>query len=135
MGAAQGRGAVGWTCFGVTLSLATPSQGGGAGAVRAATNKKNLERAELLWLRATLVCQGVSSISPVGSRYSEQLENWQVAVSFSGKVVKRSVAVGRAGMWRLCCWTAVLTWRSGIVWLLGFALDVVLSGHAHRIME
>lgn len=99
MGAAQGTGVVGWTHFGVTLSLATPAQGGMAGAVRAAANK-DLERAELLWLRARLVCQGASSTSQVGSRCSEQLENWRVAVSFSGKVVKcvRSVAVGRAGM-------------------------------------
>lgn len=62
--------------------------------------KKDLERAELLWLRARLVCQGASSTSQLGSRCSEHLENWQAAVSFSGKVVKcvRSVAVGRAGM-------------------------------------
>lgn len=77
--------------FGVTLSLATHARGGGAGAVTAAANKKDLERAELLWLRARLVCQGASSTSQAGSRCSEQLKNWQVAVNFSGKVVKRSV--------------------------------------------
>lgn len=48
---------------------------GRAGAVRAAANK-DLERAELLWLRARLACQGPSSTSRLGSRCSEHLENW-----------------------------------------------------------
>lgn len=45
----------GWMHFGVTLSLAAPAQGlrgGMVGAVRAAVSKKDLERAELPWLRA-----------------------------------------------------------------------------------
>lgn len=88
------HGGMDWTRFGVTLSLATPAQGlgGMAGAARAAANKKELARAELPWLRARPSwCQGVSSTSQVGSGCSEQLKNWQVAVIFSGKVVKRSV--------------------------------------------
>lgn len=55
VGSAQGTGVVRWTRFGVTLSLGTPAQGlqrGMVGAVRAAANKKDLERAELPWLRA-----------------------------------------------------------------------------------
>lgn len=43
--------------------------------------------------------------------------------------------MGRAGMWGLCCRTAILVERSGIVWLLGFPLHVVLPGHTRRIME
>lgn len=63
---------------------------------------ESLERAELLWLRARpgWCVRGIFHQLSC-SRCSEQLESWGVAVTFSGKVVKRSVrsvAVGRAGM-------------------------------------
>lgn len=94
VGAAQGTGVVAWTGFGVALSLATPArglQGGTAGAVGAAASRKGLERAELLWLRARPGWCVRGIFHQQSCRCSEQLESWGVAVTFCGKVVKRSV--------------------------------------------